>query len=62
MDLGSLITLVVVLVILGLALYLIETYVPMSPPFKTVLRVVIVLALVLYLLQAFGLWSGARIR
>lgn len=60
MTLGALITLIVVLVILGLALYLIETYVPMSPPFKTVLRVVVVLALVLYLLSAFGIWSGVR--
>jgi hypothetical protein len=62
MDLGSLITLMVVLVILGLVLYLVETYVPMAAPFRTVIRVVVVLALVLYLLQAFGLWSGARIR
>lgn len=58
MTLGALVSILVVLVILGLALYLIETYVPMSPPFKTVLRVVVVLALVLYLLQAFGLWRG----
>ena len=51
----SLITLVVVLVILGVALYLVETYIPMSPPIKTVLRVVVVLVLVLYLLQLLGL-------
>ena len=58
MTLSALISLVVVLVILGLALYLIETYVPMPSPFKVVLRVVVVLALVLYLLQVFGLWRG----
>jgi multisubunit Na+/H+ antiporter MnhG subunit len=56
MTLGSLITVVIVMVILGLALYLIETYVPMAPPFKLVVRVVVILALVLYLLQAFGVW------
>ena len=56
MTLAALVSLVVVLVILGLALYLIETYIPMSEPFKLVLRVVVILALVLYLLQAFGLW------
>ena len=39
----SLIYLLVVLVIVGLVLYLIENYVPMSPPIKTVLRVVVVL-------------------
>lgn len=50
----SLITLVLVLVIVGVALYLIETYVPMSPPIKLVIRVVVVIALVLWLLQVFG--------
>lgn len=60
MTLPALISLVVVLVIIGLVLYLIETYVPMAAPFKLVVRVVIILALVLYLLQAFGLWAGIR--
>lgn len=60
MTLSALITLILVLVILGLVLYLVEQYVPMSPPFKTVLRVVVIIALVLYLLSAFGLWSGVR--
>jgi hypothetical protein len=58
MTLSALITLVVVLVVLGVALYLLETYVPMSPPIKTVIRVVVILAIVLYLLQAAGLWRG----
>jgi hypothetical protein len=47
---GLLLTLIVV----GVALYLIETYVPMAAPIKTVIRVVVVLVLVLYLLRAFG--------
>jgi len=51
----SIITVVVVLIILGLCLYLVENYIPMSPPFKTVLRVVVVILLVLWLLQAFGI-------
>jgi len=49
------ITLILVIVILGLALYLVENFVPMSPPFKVVLRVVVVILLVLYLLRAFGI-------
>ena len=39
-----------VLVIVGLVLYLVEQYVPMSPPIKTILRVVIVLMLCFWLL------------
>ena len=49
------ITLILIIVVLGVALYLIENYVPMSPPFKIVLRVVVVVLLVLYLLRAFGI-------
>ena len=51
----SLIYLLVVLVIVGLVLYLIENYVPMSPPIKTILRVVVILVLILWLLQQFGI-------
>ena len=49
------IQLIIVLVIVGVCLYLLENYVPMSPPIKTVIRVVVVLVLILWLLQAFGI-------
>jgi hypothetical protein len=48
------IQLLVLLVIVGVCLYLVETYIPLSPPIRTVIRVVAVLVLVLWLLQAFG--------
>jgi hypothetical protein len=56
----DLITLIITLIIVGVALYLIETYIPMSPPIKLVLRVVVVLVLVLWLLRLFGI-GGMRI-
>jgi hypothetical protein len=49
------ITLLIVIVIVGVGLYLVETYVPMSPPIRIVLRVVVVLVLLLYLLRVFGI-------
>lgn len=49
------ITAVIVLVVLGVALYLIENYVPMSPPFKIVIRIIVILFCVLYLLRLFGI-------
>lgn len=52
------INLLVVLIIVGVCLYLIENFVPLSPPIKTVIRVVVVLFLVLFILRAFGLWTG----
>lgn len=56
----SIVSIIVVLVVLGLVLYLIETYVPMSQPIKTILRVVVVLLLCLWLLSAFGI-IGTRL-
>jgi hypothetical protein len=55
--LTTLVTVVIVLVILGVALYLIETYLPMARPFKIVIRAVVVIGLLLWLLQLAGLWS-----
>jgi len=49
----GLISLVVVLIIVGVLLYLVETFIPLSPPIRTILRVVVVLALILWLLQIF---------
>jgi hypothetical protein len=49
------IELLLILVICGVALYLIENFVPMSPPIKVVIRIVVVLFLVLILLRAFGI-------
>lgn len=45
----------VILVIIGVALYLVETYIPMSPPIKTIVRVIAVLCLVIFLLNTFGI-------
>lgn len=54
----ELVPLLITLVVLGVALYLIENYIPMSPPIKTVLRVVVVLAIVLWLLSTL---TGLRV-
>jgi hypothetical protein len=49
------IELLLILVICGVALYLVETYIPISPPIRVVIRIVVVLFLVLILLRAFGI-------
>jgi hypothetical protein len=49
------ITLLIGLVIVGVGLYLIETYVPMSPPIKLIIRIVVILILVVWLLRFFGI-------
>jgi hypothetical protein len=48
------ITVILVLAMLGLFLFLIETFVPMSPPFVVIIRVVVVIFSLLYILRVFG--------
>ena len=54
----SLITLIVVLVVLGLALYLINSLIPMDQKIKTILNIVVVLVVILWILEAFGILSN----
>lgn len=46
---------IVVLVIVGVCLYLVQTYIPMAAPIKTIIMVVVVLILCLWLLRMFGI-------
>lgn len=56
------VTAILVLVILGVALWLLEKYLPIDPVIKTVIRVLVVIAMVLYLLHTFGIWHGPVFR
>lgn len=49
------IMLILVLAICGFLVYLITTYIPMPPVFKTVIYVIVAIALILYVLNAFGI-------
>lgn len=50
----SLISLVVTLIVVGVLLWAVNTYIPMDGKIKNILNVVIVIAVVLWLLQIFG--------
>ncbi len=43
------------LIVVGVLLWLVNTYVPMDPKIKSILNAVVVIAVVIYLLQVFGL-------
>jgi hypothetical protein len=47
--------LLVIVIVVGVILWFVNQYVPMSPPFKTAVNVIAVLLLLLYVLHAFGL-------
>ena len=50
-----LIPLIVVLIIVGVLLYLVNSIIPMDANIKTIINVLVLLVVVLWLLQAFGL-------
>jgi hypothetical protein len=56
----SLITVVIVLIIVGVLLWLVNTYIPMDGKIKAILNVVVVVAVILWLLQGFGLLGELR--
>jgi len=54
----SLLTVVIVLLVAGVALWLINSYVPMDGKIKTILNVVVIIVLVIWLLKSFGLFNA----
>ena len=50
-----LIHVVVVLIVVGVILWLINSYIPMAGSIKTILNAVVVIVVVLWLLSVFGL-------
>lgn len=60
----SLINLVIVLIVVGVFLWLINTFLPMDGRIKTILNAVVIIVVVLWLLQNFGVLgalNGIRI-
>jgi hypothetical protein len=50
-----LIHVLIVLVVVGVILWLVNTYIPMDSKIKTILNIVVVIVVVLWLLRAFGI-------
>lgn len=51
----SFVSIVLVLIVVGVLLWLVNTYIPMEGTIKRILNIVVVVAVVLWLLHAFGL-------
>jgi hypothetical protein len=49
-----LINLVIVLIVVGVLLWAVNTYIPMDRKIKNILNIVVVIAVVVWLLRAFG--------
>lgn len=50
-----LLSIIIVLIVVGVLLWLVNTYIPMDGKIKGILNAVVVIVVVLWLLQAFGL-------
>ena len=53
-----LVNLVFVLIVVGVALWLINRYIPMASSIKSILNVVVVVFVAVWVLQAVGLWGS----
>jgi hypothetical protein len=53
-----LLNIIIVLIIVGVALHLINRYLPMASSIKSILNVVVVVLVCVWLLQATGLWNS----
>lgn len=52
-----LMTVLITLIVVGVLLWLINTYIPMDAKIKRILNIVVVIVVVLWLLRAFGLFG-----
>jgi predicted membrane protein len=52
-----LINLVLTLIVVGVALWLINRFIPMASSIKTILNIVVVVAVGVWVLKAVGLWG-----
>jgi len=58
----DLISVLIGLVIVGVLLWLVETFIPIAPPIKRLIEVVLVLVLVIWLLRVFGVIAHVPVR
>lgn len=53
-------TILLVLIVAGVLLWLITTYIPMHPTIRKLLVAVAVIVLVIWLLKEFGVWNSLK--
>ncbi|WP_394799437.1 Thivi_2564 family membrane protein [Ferruginibacter lapsinanis] len=51
-------TILIVLIVVGVLLWLVNTYLPMDRKIKNILNIVVVIVVVIWLLKAFGVLSS----
>jgi hypothetical protein len=54
----SILTICIVIIVVGVLLWLVNTYIPMDRKIKSILNAVVVIVLVIWLLKVFGVFSS----
>ncbi|MGQ7944399.1 Thivi_2564 family membrane protein [Flavobacterium sp. WC2509] len=52
-----LVTVLLVLIVIGVLLWLVNTYIPMDPKIKNIFNIVVVIFVIIWLLKVFGLFN-----
>ena len=55
-----LLTVLLILIVVGVILWLVNTYIPMDGKIKNILNVVVVIAVIIWLLKVFGLLDSLK--
>jgi hypothetical protein len=55
-----LLSILLVLIVVGVILWLVNTYIPMDRKIKSILNIVVVIVVIIWLLQAFGLLNSLK--
>jgi hypothetical protein len=53
----SILTILIVLIVVGLLLWLANTYIPMDAKIKKIMNIVVVIIVIVWLLNAFGVFG-----
>jgi hypothetical protein len=53
----DILTILIVIIIVGVLLWLVNSYIPMQAAIKKILNVVVIILLVIWLLNAFGVFA-----
>jgi len=52
-----LVTVLLVLIVIGVLLWLVNTYIPMDSKIKSIFNIVVVILVIIWLLKAFGVFN-----
>lgn len=53
-------SLIITLIVIGVLMWLVNTYIPMQPTLKNILNIVVIICVVIYLLSVFGVLGGVH--